>query len=93
MKKAYECKGRLLKDGHIDIAEEIKDQIKYSQNLKLIILTDEQDDNKNKNREQKIKALENLSNLLSDLDKEEKEKFDEIISDRVNFSRKELNLG
>ena len=86
MKKAYECKGKLLKDGHIDIPEEIKEQIKNNKNLKLIILAEEDE---NTDAEQKIKALENISNILSG---EEKEEFDEIISKRVKFSRGELNL-
>ena len=87
MKKAYECNGKLLKDGYIDIPEEIKEQIKNNKNLKLIILTEEQDENAV--TEQKIKALKNITNILSG---EEKEKFDEIISKRVKFSRGELNL-
>ena len=87
MKKAYECKGKLLKDGHIDIPEETKEQIKNNKNLKLIILAEEDDENTD--TEQKIKALENISNILYG---EEKEKFNEIISGRVKFSRGELNL-
>jgi len=87
MKKAYECKGKLLKDGHIEIPDEIKEQIKNNKNLKLIILAEEQDENTN--IEQRIKALENISNILSG---EEIDKFDEIISERVKFSRGELNL-
>ena len=87
MKKAYECKGKLLKDGHIDIPEEIKEQLKNNKDLKLIILAEEHDENTD--TEQKIRALENISNILSG---EEKEEFDEIISERVKFSRGELNL-
>jgi len=86
MKKAYECRGKLLKDGHIDIPEEIKEQLKNNKNLKLIILAEEQDENTD--TEQKIKALENINNILSE---EEKKDFDpEKFKGITNLEEKKL---
>jgi len=42
---AYECKGKFLEDGHIDIPLEIKKKLKNNQEIKLIILTEEDEVN------------------------------------------------
>ena len=37
--KAYECKAKVLKDGHLDIPLDIKNKLEESQEVRLIILT------------------------------------------------------
>ena len=38
--KAYECKGKVSKDGHLDIPLDIKKELKENQEVRLIILTE-----------------------------------------------------
>ena len=83
---AYECYGKFL-NGHIDIPADIKKKLKSNQNVKLIILTEENKDEKDK----KLEALKELNGLLNDIDDEKTEKFDEIISNKVKFHREGIN--
>ncbi len=42
---AYECKGKFLKDGHIEIPPEIMKKLGSQQDIKLIILTEDIEEN------------------------------------------------
>lgn len=44
--KAYECKGKITKDGYLDIPLDVKKKLKDNQEVRLIILTE---DNKKEN--------------------------------------------
>lgn len=84
---AFECKGKFIKDGYIDIPPEIKKNSKTNQDVKLIILTEKGHD-KNK----KINALESLNGLLSEISDEDEKKFDEVLDNRVSFHREGFRL-
>jgi len=79
---AYECYGKFRKDGYIDIPLDIKKKLKSNQRIKLVIMIEDEDE-----KNEKIKALEGLNGLLSDLNGEKIKEFDEVINERVNFHR------
>lgn len=85
---AFECKGKFIKDGYIDIPLEIKKNLKKNQDVRLIILTEEDYDENNK----KINALKSLNGLLSEISDEDEKKFDELLNNRVSFHREGFKL-
>ncbi len=86
--ESYECKGKFLKNGYIDIPLEVKKKLKNNQDLELIIITKEEDKGKNK----RIDTLKKLNGLLSDLEEEEIKTFDETLKERVIFNREGFEL-
>ena len=80
--QAYEFKTKANNEGKIQIPPDILKKLKKNQKIKLIIMTEEAND-----KEAKIKAIDELSHFFDDTSEEKLKEFDQIISEKVNFSR------
>ena len=76
---AYECYGEMLEDGHLKIPDELISKIGTKTKVKLLIMVDENE------KERQLNALDKLSSLLNGLTNDDKDLFDNVITERVNF--------
>ncbi|OHD06714.1 MAG: hypothetical protein A2Y34_05575 [Spirochaetes bacterium GWC1_27_15] len=82
----YECYGELVSDGHLKIPEEIVKKISNEHKVRLIILSNEND-----NMSQ-LDALNKMNGLLSDITNDELNNFDETLKKRVSLKNRVLDL-
>lgn len=80
--QAYEFKTITNNEGKIQIPPDILKKLKKNQKIKLIILTEEANE-----KEAKINAIDELSHFFDHTSEEKLKEFDQIISEKVNFSR------
>lgn len=85
----YTCNGKLSKEGYIDVPLDIKRRLKSNQNIKLIIMVENEEETE-KRIEKRLTAAKNLQGLLVGVNEEKIKKFDKIIKERINFRKEEL---
>lgn len=83
----YECKAKLLEDGHLEIPEDIKSKLNTDEDMDITIRVKEDISEEQKRQ---IKMFSQLHGLLSDLTPEDEAKFDEVVSHRLNFPEREI---
>lgn len=88
---AYECDGKFLKEGYIDVPGDIKKRLKSDQNIKLIIMV-ENEEKTEKRIAEKLTAAKNLQGLLAGVQEDKIKEFDKIIKARINFRQEDLKL-
>jgi len=82
----YECYGEIVSDGHLKIPEEIVKKISNEHKVRLIILSNEND------KKTQLDALSKMNGLLSDINNDELNNFDEALKKRISLKGRVLEL-